>query len=156
MKKNLFVRLFLLIVLFVLLVSTFPAAAQDEVTPVPTVEATLVAPGDTAPPVVVIDQTQIPTWAVVIILVAVAGLVSVAYVGIVNAAKQAPEWTREIFLSGLGSGLDSVNTYVKTTPTPLDDVAYDELRKLYDQLRADLLTTSAKVEALSRGSSGSG
>lgn len=116
-------------------------AIAEEPTLVPTVEPTPIpAPSP-------IDETKIPTWLGVVAVVLVVGIVSISIVGIMQAAKGLPSWARELILAGVGSGLDSVDTYVKGTETTIDDMAVNELRKLVEQLRRELAETNVKVTA---------
>lgn len=130
------------------------AFAQDVPTPENFETATAIADEPTAVPTVAptpipapspIDEAKIPTWLGVVAVVLVVGIISISIVGIMQAAKGLPSWARELILAGVGSGLDSVDGYVKGTETTIDDVAVAELRRLVDQLRAELNATKNQV-----------
>jgi cobalamin biosynthesis protein CobD/CbiB len=141
-------------ILFALFVVA-PTFAQNEVTPEPTEQATIApiatvvatpAPVETPIPAPSpIDQSQIPTWAFVLIIVALLAVVSVSMVGIVQAAKGAPPWVQDILLNVAHTGLDSLETYAGTTDTTLDDEGVAELRKKLAELEASLKATNQKV-----------
>ena len=155
MKIN---RIVLLLFALLLLLSFSATIAQDEATPevtetaAPTEEVTVVptavptepAPVEPAP----IDESKIPSalWTVIIVLV--VGVVSVAFVGILTAARGLPEWAKSLLLSGADSGVKSLDDYAKTTDTPVDDLAVVELRKLVELLREELRQTQAQVNAV--------
>ena len=146
--------------LFLVLAIAAPVFAQDATdvieTPVvtetvaPTAEPTvIVAPTEPAPvEPAPIDESKIPSAMWTVILVSVVGIVSVAFVGILTAAKGLPEWAKALLLSGADSGVKSLDDYAKTTDTPVDDLAVVELRKLVEQLRGELRQTQAQVNAV--------
>jgi hypothetical protein len=107
-----------------------PTAVPLEVTPEPT---------PVPPPVVVIDSSQIPQWVFLVVLVLVLGVVSVAFVGILQAAKGLPEWVKPILIGAGHTGLDTLDTYVGTTPNTLDDEIVEELRRRLEDLEAGLI-----------------
>lgn len=153
MKSN---RVFVFIFLLVLLLAAFPALADDAPlatnTPVvviqPTaaavndvpVEATLVAPVDQTP-VVVVDSPESTAmfWifsAVIFGLLAV--IVLVLRPLIVQLGASAPSWAVDAAFSGVGTLLASAGDYASTTPSPVDDDLVEELRKEIDSLKASI------------------
>lgn len=157
----------ILLPLFVVLSFAFPLFAQD-VTIEPTVEFITVVPSEvptleptlTLEPTVAptpeptpvppieqppIDESRITEWVIVLLVVLVAGIVTVAFVGIRTAGAGAPEWIRSMLFSGAYAGLDSLDKRVKETETPIDDMAVAELRRLVDQLRNELRATQQQV-----------
>jgi hypothetical protein len=145
-----FMKCILLSVLLVLSIA-LPVAAQDtptpdvatlEATPVETVAPTVEPVPTEAPapePEPPVDVTAIPTWFIVLAVVLVAGIVSVAWVGIVNAAKGAPPWVQEVILAALKSGVLELDKVAKGTENTIDDAGVAELRKRIAQLEAELI-----------------
>lgn len=136
-----------------------PVFAQDvtdeptlEPTPVETVAPTAAPTLEPVPTEVPapspVDETKIPDalWTVIIVLV--VGVVSVAFVGILAAARGLPEWAKALLLNMVDSGVASLDKYAKGTDTPIDDLGVAELRKLVDQLREELRQTQAQVKAV--------
>lgn len=118
-------RISLFLVLFTLIVLFASATLAQDFTPTP--EPTI------APPVVIvnpspIDTGAIPSSAFLVIIVSVLGVVVIAGVGIVQAAKLMPEWARPIITSGINSGIDQLDNYAKGTPSTIDDDVVAELR----------------------------
>jgi hypothetical protein len=124
-----------------------PVLAQDVPTLEPTLDIITPTPAIEPPVVVVepIDTVAIPGWVATVALVLVVGIVSVSIVGILQAAKGLPEWSKGLILAGAGSGLASLDDYAKTTPSPIDDLAVEELRKLVSKLQAELNATTQQV-----------
>lgn len=139
--------------LLIALSITVPVFAQD-VTPEPIGEPTVISietPVPTAEPVPApspVDTAKIPEalWTVIIVLV--VGIVGVAFVGIVSAARGLPEWAKALLVTGAKSGVDSLDKYAKSTESPLDDLAVAELRKKVAELEAALVATQQQVMAL--------
>lgn len=117
--------------------------ATDVPTLEPTVEST-VEPTEVPGPSP-IDESKIPpaAWAVIIVLV--VGVVGVAYVGIVQAAKGLPEWAKPLLMNLVDSGVGSLDQYAHGTDTPIDDLAVEELKALVEKLRAELRVTQTQV-----------
>lgn len=136
--------LFLLLFIFIAVLLVAPVTHAQDVTPEPTLAATLAPAPTEVPPVVTpapVDTGAVPQWAFLVIIVSVLEVVTIAGVGIVQAAKLMPEWARPIITSGLNSGVDQLDLYAKGTLTTLDDAVVAELR-------AKLLELESKINAV--------
>ncbi len=161
LRRSVPIILILLIALFVGLV--LPATAQDAPTleslltntPAPestVVTVTTVAPIATNAPVttpdpIIIEQPQSSqlSWLITIspLLVAmvIAGMIVLGILGrafIIQLGSSVPIAFYEITRGAAVAGLDSLGNYVTTTATTIDDAGYSELRKLFDELKAEI------------------
>lgn len=116
--------------------SAIAQEATPEFTPSPTVT---LAP--TASPIPVtpgtweriraaLDLEAAMPYATAIIIALIAGLVAVAWAAIVKTADLAPRWVIEGVDSARKGIITGTRNYTKTTATPLDDLALDELERL--------------------------
>ena len=143
---------YLLIVLLMLSIAA-PVLAQESTevietpaateTVAPTVEPvpTEVPPVEPAP----INESAIPSWVFVVIVVLAAGVVGVSIVGITQAAKSWPPAAREIFLSLLNTGVGELDKVAAGTETDIDNAAVAELRNAVKRLEAELRATQDQV-----------
>lgn len=142
MKKRSSLIILLLLSLF--LVLALPTLAQDA-TPEP---AATVVVNPTVEPVVTpapVEQpsplswlSQVSPWLGAI---AIVGLVIVGVLGrafIIQLGSSVPVAFYEISRGAAVAGLDTLGNYVTTTATTIDDQGYAELRKLFDELRAEI------------------
>jgi hypothetical protein len=141
-----------------------PVSAQTEeptpdVTPVVIESAPVEIPEDST--VIVVEAPEpepAPTTTTFDSGLLVAGVTLVALailavfgVAIVTAGKGAPPWLVEMIIGGGDAVKPSIDTYVKGTPTPLDDAAAAELWKAIDKIKADIRTNAANIEKTQGG-----
>lgn len=107
--------------------------ATEEPTPVPPVE-----PGP-------LDEAAVPAWVFTVVVVLAVGIVSIAIVAIVQAAKSWPPAARELLLSFLNTGVGELDKVAGGTETDIDNAAVAELRKLVARLEAELRATQTQV-----------
>lgn len=132
-------------------VATLEATQTADVvtaTPSPTEEATPEpTPIPVPPPPAPIDLNVVLPWVLTIGIVAIAAFVTIAWVGIVQAAKGLPEWSRPILLSNIKTGIDALDNL---TDGPVADAGIAELRRMYAKLEAELNKTQAELRATQR------
>lgn len=108
------------------------------------VEASEPEPAPTTTP---FDSGLLIAGAVLVILAVLA----VFGVAINTAGKGAPPWLVEMIIGGVDAVKPSIDTYVKGTPTPLDDASTTELWKAIDKIKADIRTNAANIEKTQGG-----
>lgn len=156
MKRTALMSAVLVILMFVL-VAGLPVVAQDSplatntpavvtiqtveasVNDVP-VEATLVAPVE-QPPVVVVDSPQSTAMFWIFSAVIFGLLVVIVLVLrplIVQLGASAPRWAVDAAFSAGGTLLNSAQTYAGTTLSTIDDDLVAELRKEVDSLKSQI------------------
>lgn len=113
-------------------VITATPSPTDEPSATPAPTETLVPVPPPAPPV---DQSLIVPQLLIIGIVALGAFVAIAWVGIVNAAKGLPEWSRPLLLSNLKSGVDTLDNL---TDGPVSDAGINLLRQKIAELEAAL------------------
>lgn len=142
----------LVVVLIIgLLLGVLPAVAQDMATNTPAggavvvlpVEATEEAPVETRPDADMVSRlleqySVIMPWVVSIVLLALLALTTVGSVGIIQAAKLAPEWALRGAVSAGEGILTEARDYVETTETTVDDYILAEFDKRFDALKREL------------------
>lgn len=143
------IPIMLLLVLALMLVA--PAFAQDNSpAPVQTVEATIngtpveatlvpvVTPAPVEQPSPLSWLSQISPWlgAIAIVALIIVGVLGRAF--IIQLGSSVPVAFYEISRGAAVAGLDSLGQYVSTTATTIDDAGYAELRKLFDELKAEI------------------
>lgn len=133
------------------------AEPTPEVTPVVIDSEPVVIPDDST--VIVIEAPEVPepepapatmpfdSGLLVAggVLVALA-ILAVFGVAITTAGKGAPPWLVEMIIGGGDAVKPSIDTYVKSTPTPLDDAAVAELWKAIDKIKSDVRANTASIE----------
>lgn len=120
-----------------------PTQTADVVTATPeaTVEPTPVPPVEPGP----LDEAAVPAWVFTVVVVLAVGIVSIAIVAIVQAAKSWPPAARELLLSFLNTGVGELDKVAGGTETEIDNAAVAELRKLVARLEAELRATQSQV-----------
>jgi hypothetical protein len=71
-------------------------------------------------------------------LILVLGLIVIAHKGIVEAAKGVPIGALNLLFGAGDAAEPQIESWVKSTETTIDDVAYEELHKAYEKLKADV------------------
>lgn len=150
----------ILVPLMLVMVLTFPvfAQAQDVTDPAPTQEvATLEAsqtpdvvtatpsptPDVTATPVPPvepppIDQTKVFESIFSVVMALVVGAVLVTLTGIVGLLMILSPAVRAVLMGGIKVGIDEAGKVAEKTETKVDDMAVEELRKLYIEIEKRL------------------
>jgi hypothetical protein len=116
---------------------TETSTPEPSATPAPT--ETPVPPPVEPPPV---DGSLVVPWTLIIGIVALAAVVTVAWVGIVNAAKGLPEWSRPILLSNLKTGVDTLDNL---TEGEIADAGITLLRQKVAELERELNEVKAQT-----------
>lgn len=159
-------RGWLLIVVLImgLLLGVLPAVAQDPLaTNTPVIEgvssepvvvlpvdATEEAPVEVRPDADVVSRlleqyAVIMPWVVSIVLLALLALTTVGSVGIIQAAKLAPEWALRGAVSAGEGILTKARDYVETTETTVDDYILAEFDKRFEQMKRELGLSTGQV-----------
>lgn len=114
--------------------------ATEEPTPI------VVIPEPEPPPMVVVESDPVISWQ----SVAIIALSVIAGVAVYFAATSVPPGVVKLLLPSLEAGVEVLDDYAETTPTPLDDAAADELQRILDgfEERIDARIASALKEAL--------
>lgn len=113
------------------------ATPSPTATPEPT-ETPVPPPVEPSP----IDQGLVIPQILIIGIVALGAVVTVAWVGIVNAAKGLPEWSRPLLLSNLKSGVDTLDNL---TDGPVSDAGITLLRQKIAELERELGAVKAQT-----------
>jgi hypothetical protein len=116
---------------------TETSTPEPSATPAPT-ETPVPVPPPTPP----IDQGLVIPQILIIGIVALGAVVTVAWVGIINAAKGLPEWSRPLLLSNLKSGVDTLDNL---TDGPVSDAGITLLRQKIAELEREL--NEVKIQA---------
>lgn len=153
----------IMVSLLLVMTMEFPVFAQD-VTEVPpptievfetptevptetsTPEATVTpAPTEVPPPPPVepgpVDGSLVVPQLLIIGIVVLGAFVTIAWVGIVNAAKGLPEWSRPILLSNLKTGVDTLDNL---TEGDIADAGITLLRQKLAELERELSEVKAQ------------
>lgn len=118
------------------------APTAEVVTATPSPEATI-EPTATPAPVDVTPATPYILNAVVAIIIAV--LTVFGFIAVLLFRSQPIVWA---IARPLGdAGVDAYGNYVKTTPSPSDDAAADELRKEWEAFKLLMINKAAAVDA---------
>lgn len=123
-------------------IEEIPTVFQEPLTIEP--QPTAVATETPAPVPAPVDVSLILPFALTLVIVAIVAIAGIAWVGIVQAAKGLPEWSRPILLANLDKGVDVLDDL---TSGDIADAGVAELRKLVEQLRQELAATNVKVTA---------
>lgn len=121
--------------------STPPEVVTATPSPTPTPEPTAI-PVPVPPVTPPIDQSLIVPQILIIGIVALGAFVTIAWVGIKEAAKGLPEWSRPILLSNLKSGVDTLDNL---TDGPVSDAGITLLRQKIAELERELNEVKAQV-----------
>jgi len=140
-RGQILIMLILSVLLFMLVMPAFAQDATPEpaatVVVNPTVEP-VVTPAPVEQPSPLSWLSQVSPWLGAI---AIVGLVIVGVLGrafIIQLGSSVPVAFYEISRGAAVAGLDTLGNYVTTTATTIDDQGYAELRKLFDELRAEI------------------
>lgn len=129
-------------------VATLEATQTADVvtaTPSPTPDVTATPePTPVPPPVVVtpIDQSLVVPQLLIIGIVVLGAFVTIAWVGIKEAAKGLPQWSLPLVLSNLKSGVDTLDNL---TDGPVSDAGITLLRQKIAELERELNAVKAQV-----------
>lgn len=116
---------------------TETATPEPTATPAPTEEP--VSP----PPV---DQTKVFESVFSVVMAVVVGAVAIGLTGIVGLLLLLSPFIRAIVMSAAKTGIDEAGKIADKTETKVDDMAVEELRKLYLEIEKRLRAAEAKVE----------
>lgn len=152
----------IMIPLLLIVTMAFPVFAQESTEVPPTVEVfetqtpdiITATPAPTAEPTATpvpvppapdpIDESLVVPQFLIIGIVALAAFVTVAWVGIVSAARGLPEWSRPILLSNLKTGVDTLDNL---TDGEIADAGIALLRKKLEELERELNVVKTQVAA---------
>lgn len=116
-------------------VPTETSTPEPTVTPTPTP----VPPVEPGP----VDGSLVVPQLLIIGIVALGAFVAIAWVGIVNAAKGLPEWSRPILLSNLKTGVDTLDNL---TEGDIADAGITLLRQKIADLERELNAVKAQTK----------
>lgn len=120
------------------------AVPTETVTPDPTATPAPTATAIPVPPP--LDQTKVFESVFSVVMALVVGAVAIGLTGIVGLLLLLSPPVRAILLGGVKVGIDEAGKIADKTETKVDDMAVEELRKLYIEMEKRLRIAENKVE----------